>query len=168
MYIEGPHAAFPRLAKLIEKFKNATYRRAYYKSHTRHFLAKQMRGFRGGNSQTDYARKLGVAQSTVSERYENPSYGKWNLQTLFDIADKEDVAVFVRFVDFKTFLDLTSDMSDEATRPDAYNEESLDEATRSSPVKLQGWSGASNENFQLKDPRGLMPYEEPLPQQAQG
>ena len=53
-------------------------------------------------------------------------YGKWTLQTLFEVASKLDVAVIVRFVDFSTFMRLTGDMSDEASCPEAYDPNTIE------------------------------------------
>jgi hypothetical protein len=71
---------------------------------------------------------FGVSQSVVSERYENPSYGRWTAQTLFEIASKLNRAVFIRIVDFETFLKLSDDMSDDAAAPIACDEASLNAA----------------------------------------
>jgi hypothetical protein len=106
---------------LIEKFKDKFYRDSYVASHTRRFLARQMRKFRGEKSQAEFGELINKRQTVVS-RLEDPKYGKWTLQTLFEVASKLDVAVIVRFVDFSTFMKLTSDMSDEASRPVPYDQ----------------------------------------------
>jgi hypothetical protein len=62
----------------------------------------------------------------VSQRLENPNYGQWTLQTLFDIAQKLDKAVVVRFVDFPTFLKITGDFSDIAMNPMSYDQQAID------------------------------------------
>ncbi len=103
-----------RIARLVAKFRSESYRHSYVRSHTKQFLARQMRAFRDDRSQKQFAEVLGVSQSMISERLENPNYGKWNMQSLFNVAEKLDVAVFVRFVDFETFLKLSDDMSDGA------------------------------------------------------
>jgi len=69
------------------------------------FLARQMRAFRGDNSTSDFGKILDKPQSVVS-RLEDPNYGKWTLQSLFDVAAKLNVAVTVRFVDFPNFPDI--------------------------------------------------------------
>lgn len=115
-----------RLIRLIAKLRDISYRNSYVESHTKLFLARQMRAFRSDKTQKQFADALGVSQSVVSERLENPNYGKWNLQTLFDTAAKLNVAVFVRFVDFETFLELSGDMSDDAVHPKEYNQDALD------------------------------------------
>lgn len=115
-----------RFARLIAKFRGKAYRDSYVRSHTKQFLARQMRAFRGDKSQKEFAKMIGVSQSVVSGRLENPNYGKSNLQTLFNVAEKLNVAVFVRFVDYPTFLGLTKDMSDTAIRPLEYDKHEMD------------------------------------------
>jgi hypothetical protein len=80
-----------------------------------------MRNFRGELSQVEYAEKIDK-QKTVIGRLESPAYSGWSLRTMLDIAQKEDVAVLARFVDFPTFLSFTDDMSDDALHPQLYNE----------------------------------------------
>ena len=57
-----------------------------------------------------------------------PSYGKWNLQTLLDIAAKLDVALIVQFVDYPTFLKFTHEITEETVRPAPFDETRLHEA----------------------------------------
>ena len=118
-------AASPRESNLVEKFKDKPYRDSYVASHTRRFLARQMRKFRGEKSQAEFGKMIDKRQTVVS-RLEDPKYGKWTLQTLFEVAAKLDVAVIVRFVDFSTFLKLTNDMSEEASRPTAYDQKAFE------------------------------------------
>jgi hypothetical protein len=114
-----------RIPSLVEKFRNKRYRHSYVASHTRRFLARQMRRFRGEKSQSEFGILLGKQQTVVS-RLEDASYGKWTLQTLFDVAQKLDVAVIVRFVDHKTFLRFTENMADDATAPSAYSQDAIE------------------------------------------
>jgi hypothetical protein len=114
-----------RVMRLIEKMRDKRYRHGYVAAHTREMLAKQMREFRGKISQTEFAEKLDKRQTMVS-RLENPSYVGWTLSTMFEIARKQDVAVFVRFVDFPTFLKLSEDMSESALYPRPYDNKQLD------------------------------------------
>ena len=124
-----------RIARLVAKLRDGSYRDSYVRSHTKQFLARQMRAFRGDKSQKEFAEVLGVSQSMVSERLENPNYGKWNLQSLFNVAAKLNVAVFVRFVDFETFLKLSEDMSDSDVRPAEYDQKTLDELSRGQELR---------------------------------
>lgn len=125
--MDGEHglAASHRLLSLAAKFRDKQYRDGYVASHTRRVLAEQMRNFRGELSQADFSEKIGK-QKTVVARLENPAYGGWSLRTMLEIARKRDVAVFIRFVDFPTFLKYTDDLSDSALQPEQYNEEVID------------------------------------------
>jgi DNA repair exonuclease SbcCD nuclease subunit len=115
-----------RIRSLIEKMRDKRYRDGYVAAHTRQILAKQMREFRGDLSQTEFAEEMGKRQTVIS-RLENPSYVGWTLSTMFEIARKQNVAVFVRFVDFPTFLRLSEDMSENALHPRAYDEAHVEE-----------------------------------------
>jgi hypothetical protein len=109
----------------VDKFRNKRYRDGYVAAHTREVLAKQMREFRGDQSQSAFAQEMGKRQTVIS-RLENPSYIGWTLSTMFEIARKRNVAVFVRFVDFPTFLKLSEDMSDSALHPKSYDEDHME------------------------------------------
>jgi hypothetical protein len=124
-----PPANSPRSARLAAKMGDKPYRHSYVASHTRQFLARQMREFRGEQSQSEFGETINRQQTVVS-RMEDPNYGKWTLQTLFDVAEKLDVAVFARFVDFPNFLKLTEDISDRGARPKPYRQEALNEVTQ--------------------------------------
>jgi hypothetical protein len=114
-------AVFHRLSSLWEKFRNKRYRDGYVAAHTRSVLARQMRNFRGARSQAEFGALIGKRQTVVS-RLESPAYGSWTLRTMFEVARKMNVAVFVRFVDFPTFLRYTDDMSDDALDPKGYDQ----------------------------------------------
>jgi hypothetical protein len=118
-----------RLSNLSEQFHDKQYRDGYVAAHTRSVLARQMRNFRGDLSQGEFGELIGKRQTVVS-RLENPSYGAWQLRTMFDVAKKMGVAVFVRFVDFPTFLKYSGDLSDNALRPQAYNEDAIEELAK--------------------------------------
>jgi hypothetical protein len=118
---ERQPASSRRILRLGEKFRDKRYRDSYVATHVRQFLAQQMRALRGSISQTDFGRVLDKPQSVVS-RLEDPSYGKWTLQTLLDVAAKLERAVIVRIVDFPTFLRFTEDVSEAAIHPLAYGE----------------------------------------------
>ena len=92
-------------------------------THIKTFLANQLRAFRGSMSQGEFGQKIGKPQPVVN-RNENASYGKFTLQNLLDIAEKLDVAVHVRFVDFQRFIELTEDLSEKALKPMPYHQAS--------------------------------------------
>jgi hypothetical protein len=139
-----------RLTRLAEKMHDQRYRDGYIAAHTRQVLAKQMRSFRGEKSQTEFAAFLDKRQTVVS-RLENPSYSGWTLGTLFEIASKVGVAVFVRFVDFPTFLKYSDDQTGEALHPRPYDRESVDafalyeaEKENSQTVQFSNFLNAGN------------------------
>jgi hypothetical protein len=125
-----------RNRRLAERLGDKRYRDAYLGSRIRQFLAHQMRSFRGDRTQADFGRLLEQSQSVVSERLESPSYGKWNLQTLLQIASKLDVALVVQFVDYPTFVKFTDEISESTVKPAPFSkqklEESLEQPTRRS------------------------------------
>jgi hypothetical protein len=114
-----------RNERLTKKLRSKSYRDAYLGSRIRQFLAHQMRSFRGARTQAEFGRILGQPQSVISERLESPSYGKWNLQTLLDIATKLDVALIVQFVDYPTFLKFTNEITEETVCPAPFDENKL-------------------------------------------
>ena len=119
------HASSHRFARLVPKLADKAYRNSYVAHQTRQFLARQVRALRGDKSQNEFGVLLDKPQSVVS-RLEDPNYGKWTLQTLFDVAASLDRAVIVRIVDYPTFLRFTSYMTDAAARPEAYEQDAVD------------------------------------------
>lgn len=109
-------AVVQRHARITKKMGSPEYRRGYTQAFTRHLLARQIRLLRGDKTQKDFGMEVGLPQNIVS-RYENPAYCKWRLATLFNIADKAGLALFAKFVDDQTFLELTRDLSDESLCP---------------------------------------------------
>lgn len=127
-------ASSHRFARLVPKLADKAYRNSYVAHQTRQFLARQVRALRGDKSQKEFGTLLGKPQSVVS-RLEDPNYGKWTLQTLFDVAASLDRAVIVRIVDYPTFLRFTSDMTDAAACPEFYNQETVDSLAREATVR---------------------------------
>ena len=107
-----------RADTLAKKFASKEYRDSFVAAHARQFVARQIRGLRGDLSQEEFAATLAMPQSSIS-RLENPAKGM-HLQTLFEVAAKLDRAVFVRIVDFDTFIQLSGDQGDAAICPPAY------------------------------------------------
>ena len=120
------HVDSHRLVRLAEKMHDKRYRDGYVATHTRQVLAKQMREFRGHRPQTEFADLIDKRQTMVS-RLENPNYSGWTLGTLFEIASKLNVAVFVRFVDFPTFLKYSGIQTATAFHPAAYDAQQVDD-----------------------------------------
>ena len=131
---ERPHAVSSRLLKLAQQFSDKEFRDSYVAALTRRFLARQMRKFRGDLSQIEFAERLGKQQTIVS-RLENPNYSGWTLSTLLEIANKLNVGVIVRFVDFSSFLKDTEDFSESAIHPASYDKQQVDDFARSEAVQ---------------------------------
>ena len=107
---------------VAEALDERDFRGAYMARHLRTFLADQVQGLaRGYSSQTAFGRLIGKPQSVVS-RLEDEDYGGINFQTLIDIAIKLDIAIIVQFVDYPTFLRVTSDFSENAAAPRPYEQ----------------------------------------------
>ena len=124
----GPEVAganFQRLASLAGSFDDPEFRASYMAHHLRAFVADQIRGLRGNMSQREFGERIGKPQSVVS-RLENEAYSGVSLQTLIEIAIKLNIAFVGRFVDFPTFLRVTSDLSESAVTPPPYSREALD------------------------------------------
>jgi hypothetical protein len=95
-------ASFQDMQNLIHAMGDKDYRAAFVEQFNHQLLARQMRGFRGSQSQVEYGEKIGKSQTQIA-RFEDPLYG-WQMRTAFEIARKEDVAVIMCFVDHETFL----------------------------------------------------------------
>ena len=78
-------------------------------------LALQIRAMREARqwSQTDLARKAGMAQERISV-LEDPDYGKHTLSTLKRLASAFDVALVVRFVPFSHLVEMVTTLSPDA------------------------------------------------------
>jgi hypothetical protein len=117
---QGRVSSQDELAALAEQFRDKRYRDGYVAAHTRSVLARQMRNFRGDNSQVEFGAEIGKRQTVVS-RLESPAYAGWSLRTMLEVAHRRNVAVFCRFVDFPTFLKYSRDLSAKALCPPQYD-----------------------------------------------
>jgi len=87
------------LKMLTTKFKNREFREAFVQQNVFSSIAHQIQINRLERnwSQKDLAERLGTSQSAIS-RYEDSSYGKYSLDTLFRIASAFDIGIQIRFV----------------------------------------------------------------------
>jgi transcriptional regulator with XRE-family HTH domain len=118
-----------RVARLARELGNRGFRHAYMARQIKAFLAQQIRALRGDLSQNDFGVLIGKPQSVVS-RLEKQADRHISIQTLIDIAERLDIAVVIRFVDFLTFLRSTHDYSDAALKPKPFTQEAIDEVIR--------------------------------------
>lgn len=123
-----------REQRLLKRLQKKTYRHAYVSEHVRRGMAHQIKALREdpsrGWNQGELSKRLGKPQSVVS-RMEDPSYGKLTVQTLLEVAEAFDVALWVRFVSFPKFLILTEDLSTASMRV-----ESFDDSTFGAPPSV--------------------------------
>jgi hypothetical protein len=122
-------ANFQRLEGLAGGIADSEFRASYMAHSLRAFLADQIRALRGERSQRVFGEAIGKPQSVVS-RLESEDYGKVTLQTLLDIANKLDIALLVRYVDFPTFLRSTADFSPNAVAPRPFSADAFVEMMR--------------------------------------
>jgi transcriptional regulator with XRE-family HTH domain len=90
-----------RRRQLYESLKDKSYREDFVQQQIETGLPFQIKGMRKarGWKQSKLGTLLGKPQSVVS-RLENPDYGKFNLQTLRELATVFDVGLLVAFVPF--------------------------------------------------------------------
>jgi hypothetical protein len=124
--ITESNVSFQRIQTLVHNFRERDYRHAYVAAQLRGFLSDQLRALRGEMSQKAFGALLGKPQSVVS-RLEDQDYGRLSLQTLLDVAERLDIAIIVRFVDFGMFLEGTKDQSVQGLVPAPYDAASLDD-----------------------------------------
>jgi transcriptional regulator with XRE-family HTH domain len=106
------------------ELRNKEFRQSYVAEILRRGLAYQIRAIREarGWSQAELGHQTQKPQSNVS-RWEDPTYGKFSLQTLLEIAAALDVALIVRFAPFTELLEAVSDLSPHALAAPSYDEE---------------------------------------------
>lgn len=119
----------------------ASARHAYLEAEVITGLAHQIRAIRKqrGWSQGELAKRLGTTQTVVS-RMEDPSYGRYSLKSLIDLAKAFDTGMQVRFISFITMLQ-------ETYRPNAKGREVMafaDEAPSVGFFKTPSLQGPGN------------------------
>jgi len=99
-------------------------RAAYVEAETVTALAHQIRAIRiqRGWTQGELAKKLGTTQAAIS-RLEDPSYGKFALSTLLELARVFDAGMQLRFVSFVSMLSETFIPSAKARAVPSFEEE---------------------------------------------
>ena len=108
---------------IAAKLHNKEYRRAYIKAHLSQGISHQIRTIRErrGLTQAEFAKRAKTTQTIVS-RLEDPSYGRFTLNTLIRVAETFDVALLVKFVSFPKFLFETADKSPDGLYAASYGE----------------------------------------------
>ena len=112
------------MEKSFLALKNHKAREAYVEAELVNGLAHQIRIIRQqrGWTQKQLASKLGTTPSTIS-RLEDPSYGRYTIQTLLALGRVFDVAFFVRYMPFSKFMPATWDTRPENFKAATYEDE---------------------------------------------
>jgi transcriptional regulator with XRE-family HTH domain len=112
------------LSRLRDELKDPEFRHNYVAENTRRGLAYQIKALREarGWSQAEFARQAGKPQSNI-HRWEDPTYGKFSLSTLIEVASTFDVALVVKFVGFGALLDSVADLRPKKLAVPTYEEE---------------------------------------------
>lgn len=99
-------------SSLVNELREKGYRHAFVKSQLRIGLPMMCRALREsrGWTQPELAREAGMSQPRISE-IERPGERNLNLETLLRLAEAYDVALQVRFVPFRTFVDDSDNLS---------------------------------------------------------
>jgi transcriptional regulator with XRE-family HTH domain len=100
--------------KLLERFRDKTYRHLMASQLVKRGLAEQIHEMRldRGWTQAELAQASGKVQETISQ-LENPDYGNYTLKTLQRLAEAFDVALIVRFAPFSELAHWITDLSPE-------------------------------------------------------
>lgn len=114
-----------RVKPLAPQLADDKFREEFLITNMRASLSDQIRALRGDKSQAEYSAFIHKPQSVVS-RLEDPDSAK-SIQSLLDIAHAHKIALLVRFVSYEKYFEVTSDHSDEAMAPAAYNKERFSE-----------------------------------------
>ena len=110
--------------EFMDGLEDKEYRRVFAEEHVGTGLAFQIRRMREarGWTQEEIAQRTEKAQETISQ-WENPSYGRYSLSTLKQLAAAFDVALLVRLVSFSELADWTVDVNPQRLTPPGYEEE---------------------------------------------
>lgn len=110
--------------QIWQSLNDPEYRHQFVEEEINVGIAFQIRSLRNRQelTQVKLAELLGIKQPLISE-WENPSYGKYSLGTLKDLAKAFDVGLLVRFVPFNTLVDWTVNLTSDVIAPPSFSEE---------------------------------------------
>jgi len=110
--------------QIWESIQDRESRDKFIDDHINVGIAFQINGIRRRQQlvQKQLAERLGITQPQISA-WESPSYGKYTLQTLKDMAKAFDVGLLVRFVPFSKMIDWTINLTGEVIAPPSFSEE---------------------------------------------
>lgn len=113
-----------RRSQLKKALRDKEYREAFVRQQIETHLPFQIKAMRRaeGWNQARLGEKLGKPQSVVS-RLERPDYGRFNINTLIEIAAVFDVGLLVTFVPFNHLLDRASGFSASDVKVSSFSED---------------------------------------------
>jgi len=114
-----------RVGRLLNDLQDRDFRHGYMARQLKQFLAAQFRALRGDKTQVEFAKEIDKHQPEVSKLEKSSESGSVNVQTLIEIAERLDLGLIVRFVNYQTFLRMSSDFSDAAYAPEPYSHEAI-------------------------------------------
>ena len=144
---------------LREELENREFRESYVAENVRRGLAYQIAALRRarGWSQAEFARQAGKPQSTI-HRWEDPTYGKFSLSTLIEIASIFDVGLISKFVGFGELLVSVSNLRPDKLAILSYDKErekAASEAARDQQNKIGSALAAFSKSPQQHSNLGL-------------
>jgi transcriptional regulator with XRE-family HTH domain len=112
------------LSTIRQELEDKEFRQSYVAENSRRGLAYQIKAMREaqGWSQAEFARRAGKPQSNI-HRWEDPSYGKFSVSTLIEVASIFDVGLIVRFASFGELLASVTDLRPERLAVPTYDQE---------------------------------------------
>lgn len=110
--------------KFLDSLTDKEYREMFADELVGTSLAFQIRRLREARqlTQSDISGLTGKAQPTISQ-WEDPSYGRYTLSTLKELAAAFGLALLVRFVSFSELADWTVDVAPDRLTPPSYEDE---------------------------------------------
>jgi transcriptional regulator with XRE-family HTH domain len=130
------------LSAIREELPNKEFRESYVEENSRRGLAYQITALREarGWSRAEFSRQANRPQGNVL-RWEDPTYGKYSLSTLIEIAAIFDVALSVKFVSFGDLLTSVSNLKPEKLAVLSYEAElQASEHSRIGPSALEAFA----------------------------
>ncbi len=122
------------MAKRFLSIKNKAAREQFVESELVNGIAHQIRVLRNqrGWSQSELADKLSTKQNVVS-RLEDPSYGRYSIKTLLELAAVFDVAFTARFVSFEQLIKNNWDTAETNYAVDSFADDAANMSRRQLP-----------------------------------
>lgn len=117
--------------QMWESLQDIEFRKQLIDEHINVGIAFQIHGLRKrqGLIQKQLAEKLGEKKQPLISPWENPTYGKYTLGTLKDLAKAFDVGLLVRFVPFSKLIDWTLNLTSDVIAPPSFSEEQYNVAS---------------------------------------